>query len=169
MAIDTFFKNIADAIRTKGGTVATLTPAQMPQAIADLPSGGSSNYIEPVQADFQNGFANGSTWLRIPGAEFYADLFEVESGHTYKFMLGVNNKTSTTLSAIRSILTNDNTYTTTTNLSGQAAVNVNNPDNYYTSPIITVSGYQYLTICKQHNPFTTGVYYPTCLIDITDL
>jgi hypothetical protein len=40
MAIKTYFQNIADAIRAKGGTVATLTPSEMPQAIADLPSGG---------------------------------------------------------------------------------------------------------------------------------
>lgn len=39
MAINTYFINIADAIREKGGA-GTITPAAMPQAILDLPSGG---------------------------------------------------------------------------------------------------------------------------------
>ena len=41
MAINTLFENIADAIRERAGTSGTITPAQMPQAIADIPGGGS--------------------------------------------------------------------------------------------------------------------------------
>lgn len=40
MAINSLFQNIADAIRERGGTSAALTPAQMPQAIADIAGGG---------------------------------------------------------------------------------------------------------------------------------
>lgn len=42
MPIETYFKDIADAIREKGGTSALITPGNMPQAILDLPSGGGS-------------------------------------------------------------------------------------------------------------------------------
>lgn len=42
MAIETYFEDIADAIRERGGTSATLTPAQMPQAILDIPGGGGA-------------------------------------------------------------------------------------------------------------------------------
>ena len=40
MAIESYFEDIADAIRERGGTSATLTPAAMPQAILDIPGGG---------------------------------------------------------------------------------------------------------------------------------
>jgi hypothetical protein len=42
MAIESYFEDIADAIRERGGTSATLTPAAMPQAILDIPGGGGS-------------------------------------------------------------------------------------------------------------------------------
>lgn len=40
MAIRQVFSDIADAIRAKAGTQATMTPLEMPQAIKDIPSGG---------------------------------------------------------------------------------------------------------------------------------
>lgn len=43
MAIESYFEDIADAIRERGGTSATLTPAQMPQAILDIPGGGGGD------------------------------------------------------------------------------------------------------------------------------
>lgn len=46
MAIKTYFQNIADAIRVKGGTQALITPAEMPQAIADLPTGGGGSGVD---------------------------------------------------------------------------------------------------------------------------
>lgn len=42
MPIETYFKDIADAIREKSDTSALITPGNMPQAILDLPSGGGS-------------------------------------------------------------------------------------------------------------------------------
>lgn len=38
--LDGYFSNIASAIRAKAGTVSTYTPAEMPQAIEGIPSGG---------------------------------------------------------------------------------------------------------------------------------
>lgn len=38
--IESYFADIADAIRKRGDTSAGLTPAQMPQAILDIPGGG---------------------------------------------------------------------------------------------------------------------------------
>ena len=40
--LTTLFTNIANAIRTKGGTTATLQASQFPTAIANLPSGGGT-------------------------------------------------------------------------------------------------------------------------------
>lgn len=52
MALDTLVTGskltaIANAIRTKGGTQAQLTLDQMPQAVADLPSGGGGDTVSP--------------------------------------------------------------------------------------------------------------------------
>lgn len=52
MAIETYFEDIADAIRERGGTSATLTPAQMPQAILDIPGGGGGGVVKMAEWDF---------------------------------------------------------------------------------------------------------------------
>lgn len=39
MTVETAFQNIANAIRTRAGSSGVLTPAQMPQAILDIPGG----------------------------------------------------------------------------------------------------------------------------------
>lgn len=48
MAIESYFEDIADAIRERGGTSATLTPAGMPQAILDIPGGGGGGGITVI-------------------------------------------------------------------------------------------------------------------------
>lgn len=40
---ESYLTNIASAIRTKGGTASTFTPAQMASAITNLPTGGTDN------------------------------------------------------------------------------------------------------------------------------
>lgn len=55
MSLTSVFTAIANAIRTKGGTSATMTPAEMPQAIADLPSGGSIDWA----------FGHGTEWPSV--------------------------------------------------------------------------------------------------------
>jgi hypothetical protein len=58
MAINTLFQNIADAIREKAGTSGLLTPAQMPSAIANIPSGGGNleKYLEYCCPKYQGGY-----------------------------------------------------------------------------------------------------------------
>lgn len=48
--LDGYFSDIADAIRDKDGTQNTYTPAQMPQAIEDIPSGGVDANLEDLLA-----------------------------------------------------------------------------------------------------------------------
>ena len=62
--LDGYFSDIADAIRSKDGTQNTYTPAQMPQAIEDIPSGGG---IPQVLLDLMAGTASGS--VTINGVE----------------------------------------------------------------------------------------------------
>lgn len=47
MAIESYFEDIADAIRERGGTSALLTPTAMPQAILDIPGGGGGKIEVP--------------------------------------------------------------------------------------------------------------------------
>ena len=44
MAINSYFQNIANAIRTKSGGSGLITPANMPQEILNIPAGGSSGF-----------------------------------------------------------------------------------------------------------------------------
>lgn len=46
--LDGYFSDIADAIRDKDGTQNTYTPAQMPQAIEDIPSGGGDDTLKAL-------------------------------------------------------------------------------------------------------------------------
>lgn len=58
MAIETYFKNIAAAIKQRAGTSGSLTPAQMPQAILDIPGGSTPTLI--TKSITQNGTYNAS-------------------------------------------------------------------------------------------------------------
>lgn len=51
MSLTSVFTDIADAIRSKNGSSDTYTPAQMPQAIADIPTGGGGIDWEAFEAD----------------------------------------------------------------------------------------------------------------------
>lgn len=53
MAIETYFENIAAAIKQRAGTSGSLTPAQMPQAILDIPGGTTPTLI--TKSITQNG------------------------------------------------------------------------------------------------------------------
>lgn len=51
MSLTSVFTDIADAIRSKNGSSDTYTPAQMPQAIQDIPTGGEEIDWEAFEAD----------------------------------------------------------------------------------------------------------------------
>lgn len=88
MAIETYFKNIANAIRTKSGTSGLITPAQMPQAIADIPSGGGVNWLTPLATDINNGFISGDYFYYSNPNEARTDVYQLEVGETYIILLG---------------------------------------------------------------------------------
>lgn len=85
MAINTYFKNIADAIREKTGGSALVTPGQMPQAIRDM---SVSGLIDPLHFDLLN-----NTYI---STDLYAysqnvdplDVYELENGERYFLYLG---------------------------------------------------------------------------------
>ena len=62
MTIEDYFSDIADAIRERGSTSAGLTPAQMPQAILDIPGGGGG--LESFQITVTGGY-NGGAIIKV--------------------------------------------------------------------------------------------------------
>lgn len=82
MAIETYFKNIADAIREKAGTSGLITPAQMPQAIADIPSGGGTVFLEPLYTNFHIGYINNGTYYYSPSnTTSYMDIYKIDNNY----------------------------------------------------------------------------------------
>lgn len=163
MAIETFFKNIADAIRTKGGTIATLTPAQMPQAIADLPSGGGGiKLLTPTVTDDNGGYVNNNYYYHFTG-DYLSDIYTLEVSHYYYAFLGntVGNK-------FKGVLLSTNPIGSSGNLTGISIGNqVNNPSNGVISGRINPYGdYIYLVINKCDNNVAN---IPTYVIDVTDI
>lgn len=61
MAINTYFKNIADAIRTKTGGTGLITPANMPDEILNVQTGVSP--IEPYYRNFKGYYIAGSSYI----------------------------------------------------------------------------------------------------------
>ena len=91
MAINTYFQNIANAIRTKTGSAGLITPAEMPDEILNIPAGGC---LTPLYEDL-DGF-----WVTSDGSSLYAqdsvvnrnDIYLIEkAGHYILFKGGSNN------------------------------------------------------------------------------
>lgn len=77
MAIETYFEDIADAIRERGGTSATLTPAAMPQAILDIPGGGGGDtyYKNPVYQGLSYCYAASGSLTRTSNKTNYISVY----------------------------------------------------------------------------------------------
>lgn len=96
--LDGYFGDIADAIRTKGGS-GTYTPGDMPQAITDLPAG------DPDLMDFLSGCASGDIDITLPEYSYAFTAYFYKDG--YAIPHGNRNVTGLTLRGCR-ILGNTN-------------------------------------------------------------
>lgn len=88
MAIETYFKNIADAIRERDGSSGLITPAQMPQAIRDIPGGGGSSFVEPGYQGLSYGYYSQDSsghrgWFGGNAKINFANLFALTANTTY--------------------------------------------------------------------------------------
>lgn len=89
MGINTYFKNIADAIREKTGGSALITPGQMPQAIRDIVSGGGGLII-PIFTDMGGGYVDAyGNWI-VYGGAIKNDVYYVEDT-SKNYLLTYNN------------------------------------------------------------------------------
>lgn len=83
MAIESYFEDIADAIRERGGTSATLTPAAMPQAILDIPGGGGTSVqITPAFQGLSYCYVAAEDLYAYNTKTMYLSLFEVSTVST---------------------------------------------------------------------------------------
>lgn len=88
MAIESYFEDIADAIRERGGTSATLTPAAMPQAILDIPGGGgSSAVLTPVYSGLSYSYISNGSFVGYSSKTNYIHVFELSDATTAAFVL----------------------------------------------------------------------------------
>lgn len=93
MAINTYFKNIADAIRTKTGGSGLITPANMPDEILNIVTGSPAD-VKPLHTDMNIGWfvttdgefrrdADSSTW-----SNYRMDMYPIHNNHNYLIGLG---------------------------------------------------------------------------------
>lgn len=93
MAINTYFQNIADAIREKTGETSLITPGDMPDEIRGI-SGGGVEPLTPLHFDLNNGTyvaGNGSLYGQYNSIAFLDvyDLGTDTSGNNNVLIIGL--------------------------------------------------------------------------------
>lgn len=168
MAINTYFKNIADAIREKTGGSAFITPGQMPREIRNIVT-GSAAVIKPLHADIAEGWyitttgdfyrdVDSSTWVN-----YRLDMFPIQRNHRY--IVGLGNPASGRFRVSRcnhDFFTEPNV---TSPVTGSNVTYNNNPSAYINFSFTTDTDIPYLYIYKS----STGENVFSYLIDITEL
>lgn len=71
MSIKSLFEDIADAIREKSGNSDTYTPAEMPEAIRDIVTGGGAQILHNEHKSSTTGAMNLIASINIPSAGSY--------------------------------------------------------------------------------------------------
>lgn len=89
--IKEYFQNIATAIKQKNSEIVTVTPAQMPQAILDIPSGGGISFVEPTYENFTGGYVSNDKYILTSSPNYINDMYTLEDGHKYIVTLGNYN------------------------------------------------------------------------------
>lgn len=77
MAINTYFKNIADAIRTKTGGSGLITPANMPDEILNIISG--TKPLEPLHTGFNEGYINGINYDPYHDNTYNSSIYNISN------------------------------------------------------------------------------------------
>lgn len=162
MAIETYFEDIADAIRERGGTSAALTPAQMPQAIADIPGGGGGmtyhRELEPIKTDASGGYISGAAWYYDGTQNTKVDVYELTPGLRYFVHLGdpVGNRFRTGLFAIDPTTSTSTVFGTSWTIDNDSPRVYTIMKNNEAIMIEPNSTYKYLVVSKT-NVGTSGI------------
>jgi len=130
MAINTYFKNIADAIRTKTGGSGLITPANMPDEILGIKSG--AEIIEPLHI-FNEGYVNGSGTFTIAPNISRCNIYKLEENALYV----ICKKNASRGNGI-AMFEND-IYGTTVDVSGGSVIRYNGGEESNTSMTVNVT------------------------------
>lgn len=119
MAINTYFKNIADAIREKTGGSALITPGQMPQAIRDIVSSGDFEEVTPLATDFKDGYNTRNGFTYSVNSNYRSNVYYLNTPYNSGFFVYVGNTRN------RAIINGytQNPLTLTSNISGYIYAN----------------------------------------------
>lgn len=162
--IKDYFQNIATAIKQKNSEIVTVTPAQMPQAILDIPSGGGGDFSfeTPLHFDNTNGYVNVSgntgTYTYSPNQLYLSDVYKLTQNHLYILTLG---NTRGNRFRVAEFASDPNT--ALHNQTGAGVVAVNDPTNRTIVKLPYL--YDYLVVTKDVSG-VTGI--KTYLIDCTE-
>lgn len=124
MAINTYFKNIADAIREKTGGSAFITPGQMPEEILNIISGGIES-IEPLHKNLTNGYISGSSFRADNNSNYNNYIFKLTESVPYIFI----NSNGT--NRFRFAYFNEDIYNATADVSGYSCFTQDSTNQYH--------------------------------------
>ena len=169
MAINTYFKNIADAIRTKTGGSGLITPANMSDKILNIRTG--VQWIVPLEKNLGGGFIgwNGDPALGTENANWFIntseplknDVYYLDIDTSYLLCYGFNHD-QYRLASFRK-----NPKEATNNMLGLLLNKTKTTYPYFGSVIrLTDPNFRYLTIYKTNNG---SDIYETYLCKIEDL
>ena len=141
MAINTYFKNIANAIREKTGGSAFITPGQMPQEILNIPAGGME-WIEPLHEHFKGGYLDGNRFYKSTVTNGNSSIYYLNvSETTYFFFANDNNTNRMRINEFAS-----DPFNATSNFDGQNRLSNNNTSLYHYSIVTIHAGYPYVMV-----------------------
>ena len=164
MAINTYFKNIANAIREKTGGTAFITPGQMPGEIRNIVT-GSAAVIKPLHTDMNNGWyiASNGDFYRDDGVNYRVDMYPIQRNHRYIVGLGTPVGARFRVSRCNHDFFTDPDITSP--VQGSRVTYDDSPTAYINFSFTSDSNIPYLYIYKS----STGGNIFSYLIDITEL
>lgn len=161
MAINTYFKNIADAIREKTGGSAFITPGQMPGEIRSISTGGLSG-ATLLHKNIQNAYMNSNYYYISGGGEgSLIDIYQIEPKKRYIVFLG-----PTYSNKFKVYSFTQDPYSFTSNRAASSSyANMDTASAYRTIEFTSASNEPYLAIYKTNN----GTIVPTYCVTYDEL
>ena len=165
MAINTYFQNIANAIRTKTGSAGLITPAEMPQAILDIVSGGGITPKESLHTHVNNGYLGGANFYYDPNNTYNSYIFRVEPNTRYIIAVHYKNRTSSARFRISSFSAYPINFTTTVSGVYSYSLDSISEEFYaYTQSVYNTGNNPYLMIYTGAD----ALDYEVCLIKVSN-
>ena len=148
MAINTYFQNIATAIREKTGESGLLTPAQMPDAIREISGGGGAERLTPYASDLKHGYVSYGVFYYDLSVQTYTDVYLLENTASF-IVIALDQVVG---DRFRVMMCDTDPTTTYSDIYGYSLANIDNPSQYTcvisNYNLINSNRYRYLIIGK---------------------